>query len=92
MAAVTVVGGYRALPPSLTAIIRKANSTKGLRFRTPVRLYSYDTPLERLAQHRQHVAAALRQLIQEEHAVVRQRHFPGLGTWPPPIRPTSEMV
>jgi hypothetical protein len=32
-----------------------------------------DAPLQRLAQPFEHVAAELRQLIQEEHAVVRQR-------------------
>jgi hypothetical protein len=40
-------------------------------------LYVYDTLLEGLAQDFQHVACALGQFIQEEHAVVRQRHFAG---------------
>jgi hypothetical protein len=39
-------------------------------------LYSYDTLLEGLAQDFQHVACALGQFVQKEHAVVRQRHFP----------------
>jgi hypothetical protein len=38
------------------------------------RLYLYDTILKRLAQDLEDVAAALRQFIQEEHAVVCQRH------------------
>jgi hypothetical protein len=42
-----VVGGYHALPESLMAIIRKANSAKELRFRTPAKLYVYDTLLGR---------------------------------------------
>ena len=33
--------------------------------------------LERLAQHLEHVAAELGQLVEEEHAVVRQRHLAG---------------
>jgi hypothetical protein len=33
--------------------------------------------LGRLAQHFQDMASALRPCIQEEPAVVRQRHFPG---------------
>jgi hypothetical protein len=45
------------------------------------RLYSYETLLQRLTQDLQDVAAALRQFIQQEHAVVRlgyvarQRHL-----------------
>jgi hypothetical protein len=35
-----------------------------------------NTLLQRLAQDLQHVAAARRQVIQKEHAVVCQRHFP----------------
>jgi hypothetical protein len=41
-----------------------------------LRLSIYEALLERLAQGLEDVAAELRQLIQEEHAVVRQRHFP----------------
>jgi hypothetical protein len=36
-----VVGGYHALPESFTAIIRKANSAKELRSRTPAKLIVY---------------------------------------------------
>jgi hypothetical protein len=68
-----MVDGYRALPASLTAIIRLANSAKVWRFRTCGRLYSYDTLLERLAQPFEPVAAALRPFIPEEHTVVGQR-------------------
>ena len=38
------------------------------------RLYSCDAILERLAQDLEHLTAKLRQFIQEEDAVVRQRH------------------
>jgi hypothetical protein len=39
-------------------------------------LYAYGTFLERLAQDLQDVPAKLRQLIEEEYPVVRQRDFP----------------
>jgi hypothetical protein len=39
------------------------------------RLSVYDTILEVLAQHLEGMAAELRQFIQKEHAVVRQRHL-----------------
>jgi hypothetical protein len=73
MTVTVVVGGYRALPKPLTAITRIAKSAKLLRFRTPARLYLYDTIFERLTQHLQGVAADLRQLIGKAHAVVGQR-------------------
>jgi hypothetical protein len=41
------------------------------------RLYPRETLLGRLAQDLQDVAAARREFIQKEHAVVRQRHFAG---------------
>jgi hypothetical protein len=44
---------------------------------TPAKLYACETLLEGLAQDFQDVACALGQFIQEEHAVVRQRHFAG---------------
>ena len=65
-----VVGRYRALRKSFTAIIRRANSAKVLIFRTPAKLYIYETLLERLAQDLENMAAELGQFIQEEHAVV----------------------
>ena len=43
-------------------------------------------------KHLQDVAAELRQFIQEEHAVVRQRHLARHRHLAPPISPTSEMV
>jgi len=69
-----VVGGYHALPESFTAIIRKANSAKELRSRTSAKLYVYETLLERLPQDLQDMAAELGPCIQEQHAIVGQRH------------------
>jgi hypothetical protein len=40
-------------------------------------LYIYDTLLERLAQDLQNMAAELGPFIQEEHAMVGQRHLAG---------------
>jgi len=63
-----------------------------LRFRTPAKLYSCETILERLAHDREHMTATLGPFIQEEDAVGASDTSPGIGTWPPPISPTSEMV
>ena len=52
----------------------------------------YVTLLERLAQDLKHMAAELGPCIQEEYAVVGQRDLARHRTWPPPIRPASEMV
>jgi hypothetical protein len=59
------------------AMSRAAKAAKARRFMTPARLYLCDTLLERLAQDFQDVAAELRQFIQQEHAVVRQRPLAG---------------
>jgi hypothetical protein len=67
-------------------------SIKIQRFMTCGRLYSCDTLLERLAQYLQDVETELRQLVQEQHTVVHQRHLTRHGHLPPPISPTSEMV
>jgi hypothetical protein len=52
-----------------------AKLTKSLRFRTLWRLYSDETLLEWLTQDLKDMAAELGQFIQEEHAVVGQRHI-----------------
>jgi hypothetical protein len=87
---VTVVGGYRALPPRLTATTRRANSAKIWRSRTPARLYLYDTILQRLAQGFEDMAAELRQFIQDEHPVLREGHLtryrPVAAADQPPVR------
>jgi hypothetical protein len=74
---VTVTGeavGYRALLASLTAITLTANSVKSFKSRTPAKLYVYETLLEWLAQDLKDMAAELEPCIQEEHAMVGQRH------------------
>jgi len=54
-------------------------------------LYTYETILERLTQGLKDTALALRQFIQEEYAVVGQRHVARHRHVPPPISPTGEM-
>jgi hypothetical protein len=54
---------------------RAAIAARVSRSRRRGRSYACDTVLERLAQDLQDVAAKLRQLIQEQHAMVRQRHL-----------------
>jgi hypothetical protein len=50
-------------------------------------LYACDALLQRLAKYLKDVPPELGQFIQEEHAMVRR-----IGTCPPPISPTAEMV
>jgi hypothetical protein len=57
---------------------------------TPAKLYVYDTLLQRLAQPFQDVAAELRQLIQKENPVVRQRHFAGHRHLPATDQPSLQ--
>jgi hypothetical protein len=49
-------------------------------------LYGCDILLKGLAPHLQDVAAALRQFIQKEHAVMGQRHL----TWPRHVVATDQ--
>jgi hypothetical protein len=72
---VTVADGYRARPDSLTAIARIAKSAKLLRSSTRWRLSVEDTLFEWLAEHLEDMTPALREFVQEEHAMVRQRHL-----------------
>ena len=48
--------------------------------------------LQRLAHRLEHVALEFRQLVQKEHAVVRQRNFPWGGWMFPPSSPASLTV
>src|SRR5215813_8643821 len=73
--ATAVMGSYHPLPAPLAVITRAANTARGLRSRTRGRLYACDAVLEQLAQDLEHMPATLRQLIQAEDAVVRQRHL-----------------
>jgi hypothetical protein len=65
----------------------RANPWKSERLRTLWRWYLYETLLEGLAQDLQDMAAELRQFIQNEDAVVRQRHFAGHRDLPAPDQP-----
>jgi hypothetical protein len=66
------VGSYGTQAEPLEVMSRAANAAKAWRSRTParLRLYVYDTLLERLAQDLEDMAAELGQFIQEAHAVV----------------------
>jgi len=75
MTATAVMHGYCTLTRRLEVVSHTANSARILRPKTPARLYSYDTLLERLAQDLQDMAAALGQFIQAAHAVVGQRYL-----------------
>jgi hypothetical protein len=69
-----------------------ANAASDARSTTCGRLYVYDTLLQRLAQHLEHVAVELGQFIQEEHAVMGQRHLPRRRDLAAPDQPRVEMV
>jgi hypothetical protein len=56
------------------------------------RLYLHETLLQWLAQHLQHAASELRPFIQKRIPWCARDTSPGIGTWPPPISPASEMV
>ena len=52
-----------------------------------------DTGFQRLPEYIQHVSAKLGQLVQEEHAVVRETDLAGPDrSPPPPTRPASLTV
>jgi hypothetical protein len=73
--AAEVRGGYGPLlePPAIVSRAAKVAITWPSR--TPARLSVCDTLLERLPQDLEDMAAALGQLIQEEHAIVGPRHL-----------------
>ena len=71
---------------------RAVSVTNMARSGTPARLYVYDTLLERLAQDLEDMAAEHGQFIQEQHAMVSQRHVARHRHVAPAISPTSEMV
>jgi hypothetical protein len=87
-----VIGGYRTLPECLMTITRRANSAKVLRSRTPAKLYSCETILQRLTQDLNDMAAKVGDLVEKEYTVVSQRHLARHRRMPPPIRPTAAMV
>jgi hypothetical protein len=69
------MGRYDTRPEWLAVSSFRTKCRKSLGVRTLWRLYSCETLLERLPQHFEHMAAELGQFIQEEDAVVGQRHF-----------------
>jgi hypothetical protein len=73
--AMVVMGSYRLRPDRLSVSSRLAKLTKSQRLMTLWRLSLCETLLNRLTQDLEHVAAELRQFIQKENPVVRQRHL-----------------
>ena len=70
-----VVCGYCRLPKPNEVMSRAAKVAKTLKSSTPAKLYVYETIRERSSQDFEHMAPKFRQLIEEEHAMVGQRHF-----------------
>jgi hypothetical protein len=70
---------------SLTAVPQRANAATSLSCMTLWRWYLDDAIRKRLAPDLQHMAAELRQLIEAEHAVVRQRHLARQQCGPTPL-------
>jgi hypothetical protein len=68
-------------------LIQAANATRAVRSETPPRLPVEEFLLQRLARDLEHMAPALRQLIQAAHAMVRQRHLPRQGHLAPTDQP-----
>jgi hypothetical protein len=89
--AVTEADGHGTRPKPFKVGSRAAMVATTLTSRTLAKLYVYDTLLKRLSPDLQDVAAARRPFIQEEHPWCASDTSPGIGTWPPPIRPASEM-
>src|SRR5262245_53139092 len=80
------MGGYGPLLEPPEVVSRAAKVPKTLKSRTPAKLYIDETLLQGLAQNLQHMAAELRQLIQEQHAVVGQRHL----AWQQHVAPADQ--
>ena len=70
-----VMGSYRPPLEPFTIMGHAAKTANALRSRTPARLYACEAILERLTQDLQDTAAELCELIQGEHAIVRQQHL-----------------
>ena len=75
MTVTVVMNGYRPRAEPLKLSSRAAKVSRRLRSRMPAKSYVYDTLLELLPQHLQDMAATLGSLIEEEHAMVGQRHL-----------------
>jgi hypothetical protein len=85
--ATVVMGGYCRLPKPPEVGSRAAKVAKTLKSSTPARLNVYETLLERLAQDLEDMAAELGPCIQEEHAIVGQRHV----TWHRHVAPADQL-
>src|SRR5262245_38769525 len=92
MTATFVIGSYRPLPEPPTFVSHAANVAKTLRSGTPAKLYKYETLLEGLAEDLQDVAATFRSASSNRTPWCAHETSPGIGMWPPPISPASEMV
>ena len=92
MTATVVIGSYRPLPEPPKFVSRAAKVAKTLKLRTPAKLYIYESLLERLAQDLEDMAAELGPCIQEEHAMVGQRHVTRHRHVAPADQPASAMV
>jgi hypothetical protein len=73
---------YWIRPERLAISSRLAKLIKSQRFMTLWRLYVYETLLERLPQHFEHIASELDEFIEVENTVVRQR----------PLRPQRHLA
>jgi hypothetical protein len=85
--AAEVTGGYYPLLEPPAVVSRAAKVATTLQSRSPAKLYVYETLLKRLAQDPEHMEAELWQLIQEEHAIVGQRHLARHRHLPPAYHP-----
>jgi hypothetical protein len=85
--AAEVTGGYYPLLEPPAVVSRAAKVATTLQSRSPAKLYVYETLLKRLAQDPEHMEAELWQLIQEEHAMVGQRHLARHRHLPPADHP-----
>jgi hypothetical protein len=86
------LGGYLARAERLAISSRLAKLTKSLRVMTLWRLYVYETLLERRGQDLQDVGRNSGRSSRNSTPLYPSGTSPGLGTWPPPIRPRSEIV
>jgi hypothetical protein len=80
--AAEVMGGYGPLLEPPAVVSRAAKLATTLQSRTPAKLYSRDTLLQRLAQDLDNMAPDLRPFIQEENVVVRPRDLARHGEVP----------
>ena len=71
----TLIASYHALPTGSEVMSRAAKTTNAWTSRTLTRWSCGDPIIERLPQGLEHTRFALRELIEEEDAMVGQRHL-----------------